>query len=372
MDNVLYIGPYREFTGMGNASRKYIRSLIASGHNVSIRPIFNTFKLYPENEIEQSILDLEKNSSKIYHKCIQHCYPHQYVYNNSFDKIIGITHLESYGYKKDVAQYYDLVDEIIVGSSFVAKSLSLSGVEKPIRIVPEPIDLISLHSFRKLNPKKINKDFTFYAIGNFENRKNFLKLINAFSILSLEFDNVSLVIKTRNKPTYISNNIRESIIKDLVEIKNSVFSLLTTDKKRQPKIIVGDSEYKDILALHNSTDCYIDISSGESFGYPALEAMCFGNNLIINEKTATSELLTEDFGITVKTEDAMAEEEFKPYYCYNTIYQTWKAPILDSLINCMLAAVTESEDKKRTRISRQYERIQSYSIEKISELFKNL
>ena len=85
MDNILYIGRYRDFSGVGNASRAYLKSLIRTGHNVSARPIYNIYKDYPENEIDDEILELETNFSKKYHKIIQHCYPHQLTYNKNFE-----------------------------------------------------------------------------------------------------------------------------------------------------------------------------------------------------------------------------------------------------------------------------------------------
>ena len=112
MDNILYIGPYREFSVMGNAARQYIKALVASGDNISIRPSYNIFKPFPKEEIRNEILELESNFSKSYHKVIQHCYPHQVVLDKRFQQNICITHLESMGSNQTIAQYLNIMDKI--------------------------------------------------------------------------------------------------------------------------------------------------------------------------------------------------------------------------------------------------------------------
>lgn len=368
MSNILYIGPYREFSGMGNAARKYIQALHRAGHHVSIRPIYNIFKPYPESEIGKEILDLEKNSSTSYHICVQHCYPHQFYYTSKPNKIIGIMHLESINYKKDIYQYCSIVDELVVGSVFCRNSLVGCGVEKPIHVIPEPIDLDAMGSFREFNPKKTD-GFTFYSLADFSLRKNLLTLSLAHSILSTKYDYINLIIKTKHK-NLAEFSIPTTHIKDSMDIYATVFSR-PSDNKRQPRIIVGETEYKNILQLHNCGDCYVDLSAGESFGYPALEAMAFDNNIIANEDTGTSDLI-EDFGLTVSCENIHCEDDHKPYYMYNTVFQTWQKPNIHDLVEKMEMAVLESETSKASRIEKQRQKLKRCSVDSVADMLRDL
>lgn len=363
MSNILYIGPYREFSGMGNAARKYIQALNRAGHSVSIRPIYNIFKLYPESEIPKEILELENNRKVSYDICIQHCYPHQFHYTNKTNKTIGIVHLESKNYQKNVFQYLSLMDELIVGSASCRDSIIRCGVNKPIHIIPEPIDLDEIDSFKQIATKE-NKEFTFYTIGDFCSRKNILTLMLAYSILSSRYKNINLIIKTKN-------SISESYIKNSIDINNTIFPAMLQDNKKQPRIIVGETEYKNILLLHKKGDCYVDISSGESFGYAALEAMCFDNHIIATEGIGTSDLI-EDFGLGVSSEESFCLEENKTYFMYNTVFQTWMKPNLHDLVKKMELAILETPQERTIRIKKQREKLEKCSINSVSKILRDL
>lgn len=368
MSNILYIGPYREFSGMGNAARMYITALHRAGHHVSIRPIYNMFKTYPESEIPKEILDLENNSSTKYHVCIQHCYPHQLNYSTKVSKTIGIVHLESNGYGRDMRQYLNLADELIVGSRSCRNSITSCGCDKPIHIIPEPIDLDSFGSYRQLNPKKKN-GFTFYALADFCLRKNLLDIILAYSVISSRYDYANLIIKTKQKNTAelsISNNY----IKENIDVLTTVFNT-SREAKRQPRIIVGDTSYKNILNLHNSGDCYIDVSSGESFGYATLEAIAFDNNIIVNEGTGSDDLL-EEFGMSVSSQPTGCTDNHKPYFMYNSIFQSWQKPDINSLIEKMETAILETDNEKISRIEKQREKLKRCSVDSVSEMLRKI
>ena len=198
-DNILYIGPYREFTGMGNASRHYLMSLIRSGHNVCIRPIYNEFNPYPETEIPPEILELEKNYKSKYHKIIQHCYPHQLVYDSNFDQNIGILHLDTNQADRSLVNHLCLLDNIIVGSAKNKKILQNAGVQTKIDVIPEPIDLDTIKNYRDNNEIEVlDQNFKFYTIGAMIDRKNLQQLLLSFLLFANYYDNADLIIKIRN------------------------------------------------------------------------------------------------------------------------------------------------------------------------------
>lgn len=362
MENILYIGPYREFSGMGNAARQYIKALIIAGYNVSIRPIYNSFVAYPFDGIEENILALEKNSSQHYHKIIQHCYPHQLIYNSNFDENIALVHLESLNNSSVLKESFNLVDKIIVGSSFVKKALNDLSVDCPIIIVPEPIDYKNIEEYRLNNPIEIqNNNFRFYTIGSFIDRKNLHTLLMAFLIFSNYYSDVDLSIKI--------NRIHHVLdIKDYIEYEfEKIYSTVRNNFTRKPNLFIGNTVYKNILYLHNNNDCYINTSCGESFGYSALEAMCFNNNLIVTDNTGFDDIVDDKCGLKVASELVYAKDKDRIFPIYNSVYQKWYECKIDDLIDKMSIAINESKISKKERISYQNEKIKQFTMQAVAD-----
>lgn len=370
MDNILYIGPYREFSGMGNAARQYIRSIIESGDNISIRPSYNIFKPFPTEEVGNDILELESNSSRSYHKVIQHCYPHQAVMDRRFGQNICITHIESFGYNNIISQHLNILDTVVVGSNHSAKSLVSAGViPEKIKVIPEPIDLNGISEYQKNNPKeeKKNSAFSFYTIADFVDRKNLDKIIMAYAMTCDELDGIDLVIKLKsfaNTDIHINESVEYTLSK--------IYATMRRAHMKKPKIILGETKHEAILYLHNNNDCFINVSSGESFGYSTLEAMCFNNNIIVNRNIGSSEIIEENCGNFVETSKKECVDSDRLYYIYNTINQTWENPDISSLINNMFKSMYETKESKELRMSAQKEASKKYSMEVVSKQFKSL
>lgn len=370
MDNILYIGPYREFSGMGNASRQYIKALIQSGDNISIRPTYNIFKPMPVEEIDNEILELESNFSKSYHKVIQHCYPHQVVLDKRFGKNICITHLESCGYNQMMSQYLNLLDTVVVGSNYCSKSLIDAGADpSKIRVIPEPIDLDAVSSYVGSNAKQDSKDasFSFYTICDFVDRKNLDKLIIAYSLACDQADGIELVIKLKsfaNTDIHINESVEYFLSK--------AYSTMRRNHIKKPRIILGETKYNAVLYLHNNHNCFVNISSGESFGYSTLEAMAFNNNIIVNKNIGSTEILEENCGNFVSTTNVSCVDSDRVYYLYNTVNQYWSMPEVPSIIENMYKCIYESKENKKQRIEAQNLAIQKYSIDNVAQQIKSL
>jgi glycosyltransferase involved in cell wall biosynthesis len=366
MSNILYIGPYREFTGMGNAARQYIKALLVAGHNIGIRPIYNIFKAYPEKDIDYEILELESNISKPYDILIQHCYPHQLYYDNRFQKNIGIIHLESNNYYSNLSNYINMMDEIIVGSNFVHKTLSSINFDKPIKVVPEPIDLEFIKKYRDNNARSIKNNYSFYAIGDLSERKNLYEIVKAFVVAYDTDDNVDLVLKI------ISNQERVATDQEIEYELNKIYSRIKKNYEKRPRIVFGDIDYHSMLYLHNNNDCFINVSSGESFGYSTLEAMAFNNQLIVNDHIGSSEIIDEDCGLFNNVYKRSCEDSSRLYHIYNSYHQSWHKPEIDSLIVNMNTARNESKENREKRVEKQNDRLNNFSIESISKTLINI
>lgn len=368
MSNILYIGPYREFTGQGSISRAYIHGLLQAGHNVSTRPIYNISKIYPESAIDNSILELENNSNKKYHCVIQHCYPHQYCFDSRFDKNIGICDIGSYGYNNNLKDFLEIPDEIIVPSEYTKYCITHnSNVKTNINVIPPPIDIENISRYQQIAIKKDSIDkFYFYIICNFASKSNITKIIESFWTVFGNTEDVELIIKTKSK-THDSENLGQAIEYELAKLNHSFGRSF-----KRPKVMFGDISNEAIYYIHNNNDCYIDLCLGKSFGSSVLEAAVFGNSIITIKNTAQSEIIKNTNNFLVDSFIDTCRDDSRTYFNYNTINQKWRDVIFDDLIKQLKLAYLESDKDKNIRKLKTKENIQKYSLSSVSTLLKNI
>lgn len=295
---ILYIGPYREFSGAGNSARNYIHALYKSGHDVCISPIYITGDIYPENEISSEILPLENNYLKNYDIIIQHCHPFEWVHRAGHALNIGIFQFNSLKLHPLLSHRLSLVDRVVVNSVNNETIVNRITTTKNIVYCPELIDTDSLNRnfhIYEWNNKK-DKPYTFYLIGDFIDRKNFTKAISGYITAFSKNDNVQLILKT--KPHYTHNN--ENILHKEIEYElEKIFHANKLSKERAPeiKIMIGKFTYDQLLNLHYNGDCFIDISMGENFGFSTLEAAMFQKDIIVNSKSSSNEIPDKKYSV---------------------------------------------------------------------------
>jgi glycosyltransferase involved in cell wall biosynthesis len=359
MTNILYIGPYREFSGMGNAARQYIQTLIAAGYNISVRPIYNIYQSYPDIEIPNQILELEKNSSKKYHACIQHSYPHQFCKYSKFDKHIGIIHIENNSPLTELSSFLSIMDDIVVGTSLVKNNIEQDNYKFDTKIhhIPEPIDIDIIRQTMNRSKESANNRYKFYTIGDFVKRKNIQDIMYAFLSLSKIFDDIELIIKLKSH-----QNNTQALQQTIDYMFEQIYGDIQININKKPKILFGAIKYDAILHLHHANDCFINASSGESFGYSTLEALAFNKNIIVNNNIGTSEIISDGCGLLSDTTESICYDKDRTYPIYNTIRQKWRKPIIQNLVNCMASCYMENEKQKKIRIQKQNESLNNYSI----------
>lgn len=366
MSNILYIGPYREFSGRGVASRNYIRALVQSGHNISIRPIYHTFKSYPDFDIKNDILELENNFNKKYHTVIQHCYPHEYCLDKRFDKTIGIVNLESKYYAGRLNDYLSIPDELIAPSVFVKDSITESK-DFNVSIIPEPIDKKEIIEYKNNPANRDNKKetFIFYIITDFIPKNNIIETLEAFWMAFDDDDKVDLVIKTKNK------NQEFSDLHQTVEYEFSKIDSNLNKFKKKPRVIIGEIKKDAVYYIHNNCDCLIDISPSRCFGKSVLEALAFGNSVVVPENTAQYEIACETNNFIVESELTNCRDTIKVHNIYNTYSQKWFVANFYSLINNMKKAFLENKEEKASRLAMSEKKTEEYTIEAIAQKFKD-
>jgi hypothetical protein len=142
-----------------------------------------------------------------------------------------------------------------------------------IKIVNYPID----KPLKLFNNNK-NDAFTFYAISQWTERKNFTDLILAYTMAFCNTHaNVNLILKT-----YITKQGDEAEQKQIVDYISTLLknSFAPTDHIPNIQLVTASFSEKEINDLHSSSHCYVNTSRGEGLGLGLFEAASHGNIVI--------------------------------------------------------------------------------------------
>lgn len=334
MQNILYIGPYKENNGLGKSSKRFVDALITNNNlNLAIRPVF----YHQPSEIvffnNEAYEEFEGNSFKYYDAIIQHGCPAMFEYHRSFGKNIGICQIET----KNIGhsgwiEKINLLDEIITHSIYSVDSLVDSGTQTSVRILPEPYDLsvYTDNEGKDFFSFKENKPFIFYTIGSYIPKNNIKGIILAYLLEFDKEDNTQLFIKTHSY-TQHSEDLKKIIEYDIEITKN----VIRKEKIPDIDILCGYLDDLDIVRLHKSADCYINCARGDSFGASAIEAM-LSDKLVINTRgIGSNTYINSQNGIIVESSPVNVYSD--AYFDKNTytIYEEWYEPNIASLRQAM-------------------------------------
>lgn len=348
MKNILYIGQYGDSTGLGASSRRYIEYLASNNkYNLAIRPIYVTSDTNNKNNYDE----YENNSYKTYDTLIQHVFPEYIEYNSVFGKNIAITEIETRNIRHSGwIDKLNLMDEIWVASKFSADSLIDSGVNKPIRIIPEPYNIKKYTDTKDSFFKYTDKPFIFYTIGEYAEKKNIKTAILAYLLEFNQKDNVKFFIKTSHVRK--KNEDLENLIKyDMSNIKN----IIRKPPNDYPDIDVlcGNLSDNDLIRLHQSSDCYINCARADGFGANAVEAALCDSVVINTKNIGSSTYFNKTNALMLNSVEVPVLSSYSPLKNIFTIYEKWFEPSINDLRISMRQAYNLSLNQ-RTELSNNF------------------
>lgn len=349
MKNILYIGPYKENTGLGRSARRYIDAL---GYNfdinLSIRPIYFTPYLDTGNESGKDYIEFEENHSKYYDIVIQHGIPNCFEYRKNFGQNIAITDIDTFNIRHTGwVDRINLMDKVIVQSEWSKKSLQQAGLETDIDVLPEPFDLSKFGQSYDTLFDNTNKDFVFYYIGKHQDKNNIKALLAAFFLEFKKHDDVKLIIKT--DVTGFDHQEAEKIITyDIQQVERAL--RINSKYVQAPHVIIGYYEQEYMMRLHHQCDCYVNVCKCESFGASAIESMLFNNLTITNKGIGSNTYINNTNGFEI--DSFMTNVYSKDFYIENTytIHEQWREPYLDSIREQMRKAYETTQQEKQKKI----------------------
>lgn len=348
MRNILYIGHYNDNNGLGESCRRYVDCLSSNiKFNLTTRPLYLTNSTITDYINNDRYNEYENNSAKKYDTVIQHTLPDYVEYNKDFGKNIAVVEIETININyAGWADKLNLMDEIWVGSKFAADSLMFSGVYKPIKIIPEPYNLLEYENKKDnfFTYDDHNCPFIFYTIGQYAEKKNIKSIILAYLLEFNKSDNVRLFIKTCDHRK--QNDDLENLIKyDMSVIKNILRK--SQDDYPDVDIVCGYLSSSDIIRLHQSASCYINAAKGDSFGASAIEsAIC--EKIVINTKNIGSSTYFNNTNALmmdcVESTTICSNSMIKNMY---TMYEKWFEPSVTNMQKMMRKAYDMTNDKRQ-------------------------
>ena len=138
----------------------------------------------------------------------------------------------------------------------------------------------------------INK-FKFYYIGDLNDRKNLIGIIRSFHSEFCHGENVCLVLKIK-KHGVAENQLTDMFQKFSHAIKTNLRLHKDPSMFATEIVITANMSNSMIYDLHNTCDCFVNISHGEAWSIPAFEAMAMGNTPICSNEGGPNEFIDSD------------------------------------------------------------------------------
>lgn len=240
-------------------------------------------------------------------------------------RIIGFWWWETERFPSRLRPSLDLVDEVWVGSRFIAAALSpLSS--KPVVAIPTPVSLAA-EAKPDRGRLELPDGFLFLFVFDFNSlvrRKNPEGLITAFKKAFPEpGQDVSLVLKSINGDRHPDEH-------------QALLSLI----EDRPDIVLMEQmlDAEDRDALVASCDCYVSLHRSEGFGLTLAEAMLMGKPVIATDYGGSTDFVNNLTGFPVRYSMTQVGPGASPY----DPEEHWADPDLDHAAELMRLVVGDT------------------------------
>ena len=304
--NVNYVGYMRAEMGLGEAARGYVRALHKMGFAPALMDISHlTAHRTNDLSIVQDVM--EAMPAAPYDVSIVHVNADmlpltlQYLGPN-FRKgryTIGLWAWESDQFPAEWHDRFAMVDEIWVGSQFMAKAISLAA-SCPVIVMPHTVELPEVRADRREFGIR-DSEYAFIFVFDFRSvieRKNPHGVVRAFKSAFAADEHAALIIKS------IAGN---DYPLDLEELR----SLVGDDARI--RILDETLDRMQHLSLIASCDAFVSLHRLEGFGLGMAEAMALGKPVIATAYGGNMDFMSPSNAILVPFEMAKVEQDYGPY-----------------------------------------------------------
>jgi glycosyltransferase involved in cell wall biosynthesis len=289
-------GHFREFSGIGEATRATLRS---------IQPLklpYNLVEIDPAIEVRYPAQFFRLNiihGNSAYYKEAAKFLGGRFLW----DKYnIGYWYWELSELPQNQFHNFKLVDEIWVASDFVYQAVKKNAPVPVFKIPPSIVLPLNNTVFTRAEFGLPNNTFIFLAIFSLYSiieRKNPFGLIEAFRLAfeAANFSDVCLVLK----------------IKGLKDFPLFARQLQAKIKGLPVRIIEANLEAEKLGALISRCDCLVSLHRSEGFGLTLAEAMALGKPTIATAYSGNTDFTNEATAFPVKYKLVELEQDYLPY-----------------------------------------------------------
>jgi glycosyltransferase involved in cell wall biosynthesis len=226
-----------------------------------------------------------------------------------------------------------------VPSQWGKEVLINNGIEESmIDVVPEGVDANQYHPYLRGSIDKTGEPFRFLSIGQFEARKGYTELLEAFK---LAFDNspeVELIIKA-------------DYFLDPENKKQQCIQLINEFGLTNVKLIWGELTTVQLFELYNFADVYVTATRAEGWGLPIIEAAATGLPIIAPFYSGHTEFLKHIESSVLKIDyqlNKIDDPEFKKFWPFEDQNAGFWADInVMALLNLLKKSIENFKNLKK-------------------------
>ena len=261
------------------------------------------------------------------------------------------------------------LDELWVPCDLTRNACLRGGFKGPVEILHTPCDIDLFYSKIEI-PSPITDElvlsdntFKFYSIFQWNERKGYRELLEAYYKEFSENDDVVLILKVN--PINHRNHGLSRIKTDILKIKKMV------NKRNLPKIflITNHISKEHLFGLHRECDCFVLPHHGEGWGMPIHDAMLCGSNVITTKFGGITELLDNDNSNIIKHKLGSVKT-----MSWSTLYnssQTWAYPSTSHL-KVLMRDIFENKNKYLYKTENARTLAASLDISSCSSMIENI
>ena len=331
------------------------------------------YEPYDGNDIDDPELKSICNIDIPYDFVIVHTVPEYFPYWKSIEagkKIIGMTVWETNIIPSHWKDLLNLMDSIIVPSTWNRKIFADCGVDIPVYVLPHISEFNGATDIKLAQNKH---QFIFYSISDWTNRKTPHYTIEAFVKAFTNQDNVKLILKTSHFDYYAARKYKLPWMKRYRRARNTFNKLLKNLHPQlgteHPEIDLIDQKISPqaIQSLHQNSDCYISLCRAEGWGIPAYEAAWYGNPVVMTGFGGQIEFLNAKYSFIVDFDLVPVQiQEGKKSYSPD---QRWASPDLDHAISILRSIYADPESARKKGKQLKKNLIQNFNAKKITNQF---
>lgn len=322
------IESYFHASGWGDAARRY--ALALSKYVDVVCKSVNSAAAYITDDVSHLF---SKSYNDITH-CLQIVFPHD------VKKYPGVQNICLYFAETDNIshlgwpEYLSQMDQVWVPNTFMENAFGGNFV--PIPCDPD----IYNKQYQVLSVPELKDKFVFYFIGELTRRKNISAILTSFHRAFNGDDDVGLVLKLNKTGTSpdecfeLASKQNEIIIEKLHK-KNTANVVVLTERLTN----------EQIYGLHQSANCFVCASYGESWCQPAFDALAFGNYLVYNTLPGLNNFSNKkSFFVSNVKDICIGADQFIPGL--HGPHENWWSVSTTDLASKMIYAYNQREDRR--------------------------